>query len=153
TVQWIANGHLLAISGVRYRDEIVDGRSTSAPTDFESVFDENADGTFYDEDYGQARWSAANSLMLYRDHRQKDASCQGDVMKANSKKGDCAFLSKWQSRIQDYAWSEDGRKIIFTYINDDKKSGGLCFVDAQSRAIQCPPERKVKGGILQSSYR
>src|SRR5262245_61408829 len=36
TVQWIAAGHLLAISGVRYRDEIVDGHRTSAPTDFVS---------------------------------------------------------------------------------------------------------------------
>ena len=116
------------------------------------VVDDNGEPILWGDEYGQVRWSAAHSLMLYRDHRHDDAVCFRDVTSGNPGDADCKLLSKWKDRIQDYTWSQDGSKIIFTYTEEDKQSGGLCIVDAHSRAIQCPVDRSVKKGSFQSSY-
>lgn len=101
---------------------------------------------------GEIRWSEHHSLMLYRDYYEGDAICLMNVAD-RSIDPDCDLLSPWESQIQDYQWSHDGQRIIFTYHAENEQSGGLCVVDVEARRSDCPVQRSVTYGSFNSSYR
>ncbi|HEX2620707.1 MAG TPA: hypothetical protein VHL11_11175, partial [Phototrophicaceae bacterium] len=107
----------------------------------------------------QVRWSAHHSGILFREYHGLNSICIYDDILAARRAYDCETLETWQDRqhtkILDYQWSLDGKKVIFNYVQDDQKGGGLCIVDAEDVKklhIDCPIKKTVTNGSFNGVY-
>lgn len=150
SVQWFGNGRFLGVAETRN-----DGLTSTIYDDghglTHNAYIWDANGVNLDN-FGnrrQVRFSPVDSLMLYRDNTASDKICLRDITK--TVESDCKSLE--HSLIQDYEWSQDGQKIIFTYTEADGKSGGLCVADVKNGASpNCLMNPSVKTGTYSGHY-
>jgi hypothetical protein len=124
------------------------------PGDHVDVFDTNGNLVQTFDGVSQVRWSNQHEKMLYRDYYDYSNVCVVDTQNISDQ--ECDPLKEWQSthhsEIQDYQWSLDGKKIIFTYTRDDQKAGGLCIADATSFDVECPITKEITDGNFYGVY-
>jgi hypothetical protein len=155
-VQWFDEGRLLGV-WFHYKDE-----DPSAPREVDGgdsveIYDASGKFQFSLGELWQVRWSARHGRVLYREYYDNDSICILDTKSPNLRDYNCDFFKTWQSQqhnqIRDYQWSLDGQKIIFTYVREDKRAGGLCVVDAETLTIDCPIKKALTEGTFRGSYR
>jgi hypothetical protein len=149
TIQWFGHGHFLGIQDVREFDYY----EGSLIKDTVRIYDTEGGEPREFEGFGQPRWYQNHTLMLYRDRSQHDWVCLIDDGDPDLPSGDCNFFGSWRRLIQDCQWSPDGQQVIFTYIRDDERVGGLCLVDVETREVDCSIQRTVTNGTFGGYYR
>lgn len=148
TVQWFADGELLGIWYTTREDGVF--------SDTVELYDANGNWQASFDDLGLVRWSAHHGKMLFRNRSADNAVCVAYFYRERLRDQNCDFLTDWQSanhaEIRDYQWSDDGQKIIFTAVDEDRHAGRLCIADPIRHSIKCPLERSITRGIFSGFY-